>query len=53
LPLLGGFQLKFSVDLEELREPEHARLRARGKTFGAASPSTARSISLRTTAAGP
>lgn len=34
LPLLGGFQLKFSVDLEELREPEHARLRARGKTFG-------------------
>jgi uncharacterized protein len=34
LPLLGGFQLKFSVDLEELREPQHARLRARGKTFG-------------------
>ena len=33
LPLLG-FQLKFSVDLEELREPQHARLRARGKTFG-------------------
>jgi carbon monoxide dehydrogenase subunit G len=34
LPLLGGFRLKFSVRLEELREPVHARLRARGKTFG-------------------
>jgi carbon monoxide dehydrogenase subunit G len=34
LPLLGGFRLKFSVDLEELDEPQHARLRARGKTFG-------------------
>jgi carbon monoxide dehydrogenase subunit G len=34
LPVLGGFRLKFAVDLEELREPQHARLRARGKTLG-------------------
>jgi carbon monoxide dehydrogenase subunit G len=34
LPLLGGFRLKFAVDLEELSEAQHARLRARGKTFG-------------------
>lgn len=29
----GGFRLKFSVRLEELREPEHARLRAWGKSL--------------------
>lgn len=34
LPLLGGFRLKFLVRLDELREPEHARLRASGKTLG-------------------
>ena len=33
-PLPGGFRLKFSVHLEELREPEHARLRAWGKSLG-------------------
>ena len=30
----GGFRLKFSVRLEDLREPEHARLRAWGKNLG-------------------
>jgi carbon monoxide dehydrogenase subunit G len=33
-PIPGGFRLKFSVHLEELREPEHARLRAWGKSLG-------------------
>jgi carbon monoxide dehydrogenase subunit G len=33
-PLPGGFKLKFSVRVEELREPEHARLRAWGKSLG-------------------
>lgn len=33
-PFPGGFRLKFSVHLEELREPEHARLRALGKSLG-------------------
>jgi carbon monoxide dehydrogenase subunit G len=33
-PVPGGFRLKFSVHLEELREPEHARLRAWGKSIG-------------------
>jgi carbon monoxide dehydrogenase subunit G len=33
-PVPGGFRLKFSVHLEELREPEHARLRAWGKSLG-------------------
>jgi carbon monoxide dehydrogenase subunit G len=33
-PLLpGGFRLKFSVHVEDRREPEHARLRAWGKTL--------------------
>lgn len=32
-PVAGGFRLKFSVRLEELREPEHARLRAWGKSL--------------------
>lgn len=32
-PVPGGFRLKFSVRLEELREPEHARLRAWGKSL--------------------
>jgi carbon monoxide dehydrogenase subunit G len=34
LPLLGGFRLKLSVHLDELREPQHARLDARAKTLG-------------------
>jgi carbon monoxide dehydrogenase subunit G len=33
-PVPGGFKLKLSVHLEELREAEHARLRAWGKSFG-------------------
>jgi uncharacterized protein len=33
-PVPGGFPLKFSVHFEELREPEHARLRAWGKSLG-------------------
>jgi carbon monoxide dehydrogenase subunit G len=33
-PLPGGFRLKFSVRLDDLREPEHARLRAWGKSLG-------------------
>jgi carbon monoxide dehydrogenase subunit G len=33
-PVPGGFRLKFSVHVEELREPEHARLRAWGKGLG-------------------
>jgi carbon monoxide dehydrogenase subunit G len=33
-PLPGGFRLKFSVHVEDQREPEHARLRAFGKTLG-------------------
>jgi carbon monoxide dehydrogenase subunit G len=33
-PIPGGFRLKLSVHLEELREAEHARLRAWGKSFG-------------------
>jgi carbon monoxide dehydrogenase subunit G len=33
-PVPGSFRLKLSVHLEELREPEHARLRAWGKSFG-------------------
>jgi uncharacterized protein len=34
LPVPGGFRLELSVFLEELREPEQARLRASGKTVG-------------------
>jgi carbon monoxide dehydrogenase subunit G len=34
LPVPGGFRLKLSVRVEELREPEHARLRASGRSFG-------------------
>lgn len=33
-PFRGGFRLRFSVHLDELREPAHARLRAWGKTLG-------------------
>jgi uncharacterized protein len=33
-PFPGAFRLRFSVRLEELREPEHARLRAWGKSLG-------------------
>jgi carbon monoxide dehydrogenase subunit G len=33
-PLPGGFRLKFSVRIDDLREPEHARLRAWGKGVG-------------------
>jgi carbon monoxide dehydrogenase subunit G len=33
-PVPGGFRIKFSVHFEELREPEHARLRAWGKSLG-------------------
>ena len=32
--LPGGFRLKFSVRLEDLREAEHARLLAWGKSLG-------------------
>lgn len=33
-PFPGGFRLRFSVRLEDLREPEHARLLAWGKSLG-------------------
>lgn len=33
-PLPGGFRLKFSVRVDDLREPEHGRLRAWGKSLG-------------------
>ena len=33
-PFPGGFKVKFSVRLEDLREAEHARLRAWGKSLG-------------------
>ena len=33
-PVPGGLRLKFSVHFEELRDPEHARLRAWGKSLG-------------------
>ena len=33
-PFPGGFRLRFSVHLDELREPEHARLLAWGKSLG-------------------
>jgi carbon monoxide dehydrogenase subunit G len=33
-PLPGAFRLKFSVRVDDLREPEHARLRAWGKSLG-------------------
>jgi carbon monoxide dehydrogenase subunit G len=33
-PFPGGFRLRFSVHLDDLREPEHARLRAWGKSLG-------------------
>jgi carbon monoxide dehydrogenase subunit G len=34
LPFVGGFRLRFKVGLDELREPEHGRFGARGKTLG-------------------
>jgi carbon monoxide dehydrogenase subunit G len=33
-PVPGGFKLKFSVRFEDLRAPEHGRLRAWGKSLG-------------------
>jgi carbon monoxide dehydrogenase subunit G len=33
-PIPGAFRLRFSVRFEELREPEHARLIAWGKSLG-------------------
>lgn len=33
-PFPGAFRLRFSVRLDELREPEHARLVAWGKSLG-------------------
>jgi carbon monoxide dehydrogenase subunit G len=33
-PFPGGFRLRFFVHLDELRAPEHARLRAWGKSLG-------------------
>jgi carbon monoxide dehydrogenase subunit G len=33
-PFPGGFRLRFSVRLEDLRQDEHARLLAWGKTLG-------------------
>lgn len=33
-PIPGAFRLKFSVHLEDLKDPEHARLRAWGKSLG-------------------
>ena len=33
-PLPGGFRLKFSLRFDDRREPEHARLRAWGKSLG-------------------
>lgn len=34
LPVPGGLRPRFSVRLDELREPRHARLRALGKSLG-------------------
>ena len=34
LPLPGGARLKVAVHVEEIREPEHARLQAVGKSLG-------------------
>lgn len=34
LPFPGGFRPRFSVQFDELREPQHARLRAQGKSLG-------------------
>jgi carbon monoxide dehydrogenase subunit G len=34
LPLPGSFRRKFSIRVDDLREPEHARLRAWGKSLG-------------------
>jgi carbon monoxide dehydrogenase subunit G len=34
LPLPGSLRLRFSVRVDDLREPEHARLRAWGKSLG-------------------
>jgi uncharacterized protein len=34
MPVPGGFRLELPVQLDELREPEHARLRASGKSLG-------------------
>lgn len=33
-PFPGGFRLRFSVRFQDLREPEHARLQAWGKSLG-------------------
>lgn len=33
-PFPGGFRLRFSVRFDDLREPEHARLSAWGKSLG-------------------
>lgn len=33
-PFPGGFRLRFSVRVDDPREPEHARLRAWGKSLG-------------------
>jgi carbon monoxide dehydrogenase subunit G len=33
-PLPGGFRLRFAVRFDDLREPEHGRLRAWGKSLG-------------------
>ncbi len=33
-PFPGGFRLRFSIRLEDLREPDHARLLAWGKSLG-------------------
>jgi carbon monoxide dehydrogenase subunit G len=33
-PFPGGFRLRFSVRIEDAREPEHARLHAWGKSLG-------------------
>jgi carbon monoxide dehydrogenase subunit G len=33
-PVPGGFRLRFSVRFDELREPDHARLFAWGKSIG-------------------
>ena len=50
-PLPGGFRLKFSVRVDDLREPEHARLRAWGKSL-AGRLSLASSFELRPDGAG-
>jgi carbon monoxide dehydrogenase subunit G len=34
LPLPGGVRIRVAVHVEEIREPEHARLRAAGKSRG-------------------